>query len=203
MMWKNGYWSVNSCTKIRPNDKIKQSYIMYKSFNFLLYITLHTIATFHLSATYTNYHDLVSLNVFTIIFTGMGFFSLFTLTFSFKIIKRELKFRVFLIYITLIVQGLCSFFFYYYFWNGKDLIGVIIILILLVFTFINTILCHRNFGKSHILLIKFNPNLDKDYEYSDDLDDDEEEEEKDEKISEILNRYWKFIKESFNSLVQE
>lgn len=45
--------------------------------------------------------------------------------------------------------------------------------------------------------------MDKDYEYSDDLDDDEEEEEKDEKISEILNRYWKFIKESFNSLVQE
>ncbi|PKC05567.1 hypothetical protein RhiirA5_378534 [Rhizophagus irregularis] len=114
------------------------------------------------------------MDVFTIIFTGMGFFSLFTLTFSFKIIKRELKFRVFLIYITLIVQGLCSFFFYYYFWNGKDMIGV-----------------------------KFNPNLDKDYEYSDDLDDDKEEEEKDEKISEILNRYWKFIKESFNSLVQE
>ncbi|RGB42869.1 hypothetical protein C1646_661858 [Rhizophagus diaphanus] len=120
----------------------------------------------------------VYLDVFTIIFTGMGFFSLFTLTFSFKIIKRESKFSVFLIYIALIVQGLYSFFYYYYFWNGKDMISV-----------------------------KFNPNLDKDYEYSDDLDNndeyDEEEEEKDEKISEKLNRYWKFIKESFNSLVQE
>jgi hypothetical protein len=56
--------------------------------------------------------------------------------------------------------------------------------------------------------VKFNPNLDKEYEYSNDLDDDddddeEEEEEKNEKISEKLNRYWKFIKKSFILLVQE
>ncbi|PKY51232.1 hypothetical protein RhiirA4_532364 [Rhizophagus irregularis] len=124
-----------------------ESYIMYKSFNFLLYITLHTIATLHLIVIYTDYYEL-------------GFFVMY---------------------------------------------DVIIGLMLLVLTFINTILCHLNFGKSHILLLKFNPNLDKDYEYSDDLDDndddDEEEEEKDEKISEKLTRYWKFIKESFNSLV--
>ncbi|EXX76165.1 hypothetical protein RirG_035720 [Rhizophagus irregularis DAOM 197198w] len=55
--------------------------------------------------------------------------------------------------------------------------------------------------------MKFNPNLDKEFEYSNDLDDDddddgeeeeeEEEEEKDEKISEKLKRYWKFIKKTF------
>jgi hypothetical protein len=44
--------------------------------------------------------------------------------------------------------------------------------------------------------------LEKEFEYSNDLnddddDDDDKEEEKDEKISEKLKRYWKFIKKSF------
>ncbi|PKY51230.1 hypothetical protein RhiirA4_424362 [Rhizophagus irregularis] len=106
-------------------------------------------------------------------------------------IRKELKFGTFLIYGSVIVQGIC-----FYFWpKYKRILG----LILLGLTFINTILCHINFGKHHIFLLKFNPNLDKEYEYLNDLDDDddddeEEEEEKDEKISEKLNRYWKFIK---------
>lgn len=55
--------------------------------------------------------------------------------------------------------------------------------------------------------MKFNPNLNNlEYEYSNDLDDDddddEEEEEKDEKISEKLNRYWKFIKKTSILLVE-
>ncbi|GBB94223.1 hypothetical protein RclHR1_23120003 [Rhizophagus clarus] len=73
-------------------------------------------------------------------------------------------------------------------------ISGIVGLILLGLTFINTILCHRNF-------VKFNPIMDKEFEYSNDLDDDDddddEEDEKDEKFSEKLNRYWKLIKKSF------
>ncbi|CAB4406216.1 unnamed protein product [Rhizophagus irregularis] len=215
MMWKNGYWNVISRAKIRPNDKIKKSYIMYKSFNFLLYITLHTIATLHLIVIYTDYYELG----FFVMYDGMYDvnYLLILLTISLTIIKRELKFSVFLIYIALIVQSLSFLYCYFYYlfddyyiinefkMANRYKISIIIGLMLLVLTFINTILCHLNFGKSHILLLKFNPNLDKDYEYSDDLDDndddDEEEEEKDEKISEKLTRYWKFIKESFNSLV--
>ncbi|GBC40819.1 hypothetical protein GLOIN_2v1780283 [Rhizophagus irregularis DAOM 181602=DAOM 197198] len=76
-------------------------------------------------------------------------------------------------------------------------------LILLSLLFIITILCHRNFGKNLQFYIKFDPKLDKEYEYSNDLndyddyDDDNEEEEKDEKIFEKLKRHWKSFYDSF------
>ncbi|RGB31135.1 hypothetical protein C1646_817493 [Rhizophagus diaphanus] len=76
-------------------------------------------------------------------------------------------------------------------------------LILISLLFINTILCHRNFGKNLKFYIKFDPKLDKEYEYSNDLndyddyDDDNEEEEKDEKIFEKLKRHWKIFYDSF------
>ncbi|PKK80448.1 hypothetical protein RhiirC2_704243 [Rhizophagus irregularis] len=91
-------------------------------------------------------------------------------------------------------------------WTLEFPITRILGLTLFGLTFINTILCHRNFGKNftfYVESMKFNPNLDKEFEYSNDLDDDdddddeEEEEEKDEKILERLKRYWKFIKKTF------
>ncbi|GES90712.1 hypothetical protein GLOIN_2v1569580 [Rhizophagus clarus] len=90
-------------------------------------------------------------------------------------IGKELKFGVFLIYGALIAQG------HLFYWNPFEL------------------------TKSYILIkvIDVYPNLDKEFEYSNDLDndddydEDDEEEEKDEKISEKLNRYWKFFKISF------
>ncbi|GES90709.1 hypothetical protein GLOIN_2v1569746 [Rhizophagus clarus] len=102
--------------------------------------------------------------------------------FSLTIIRKELKFSVFLIYGALIAQ---------------EIIGIV----LLGLTFINTILCHRNFGKNLALHLNFNPILDKEYEYSNDLDDDddddEEKDEKDEMIFEILYRFCIFFKQSF------
>ncbi|EXX76163.1 hypothetical protein RirG_035700 [Rhizophagus irregularis DAOM 197198w] len=186
MTWKNEYWDFISRTKILiPNDKIKSS---------------------NSSST--------DLDL-SIIIKAIKILSLFTLALSLKIIRKELKFGIFLIYGSLIVQGLC-----FYFWldvqkysevdNMINMLSInnrmpaltlsrILGIILLGLTFVNTILCHLNFGKHHIFLLKFfNPNLDKEFEYlndmDDDDDDDEEEEEKDEKISEKLNRYWKFIK---------
>ncbi|PKY44415.1 hypothetical protein RhiirA4_513649 [Rhizophagus irregularis] len=132
---------------------------------------------------------------------------------SFNTIKKELKCSVFLIYIALILQ-----FIFFFFMANHLLITGIFLLTLSGLTLINTILCHRNFGKNFIFYVesmKFNPNLDKEFEYSNDLDDDdddgeeeeEEEEEKDEKISEKLKRYWKFIKKTFYdvfiSLIEE
>ncbi|CAB4406210.1 unnamed protein product [Rhizophagus irregularis] len=187
MTWKNEYWDFISRTKILiPNNKIKSS---------------------NSSST--------DLDLSIVIIKAIKILSLFTLALSLKIIRKELKFGIFLIYGSLIVQGLC-----FYFWldvqkysevdNMINMLSInnrmpaltlsrILGLILLGLTFINTILCHLNFGKHHIFLLKFfNPNLDKEFEYlndmDDDDDDDEEEEEKDEKISEKLNRYWKFIK---------
>ena len=55
-----------------------------------------------------------------------------------------------------------------------------------------------------IFLVKFDPKLDKEYEYSNDLndyDDDNEEEEKDEKIFEKLKRHWKFFYDYFILLI--
>ncbi|CAB4374334.1 unnamed protein product [Rhizophagus irregularis] len=221
MTWKNEYWDFISRTKILiPNDKIKKSYIIYKFYNFLLYILLNLIVIFNLFDIYDIFSITSSNSSSTdldlsIIIKAIKILSLFTLALSLKIIRKELKFGIFLIYGSLIVQGLC-----FYFWldvqkysevdNMINMLSInnrmpaltlsrILGIILLGLTFINTILCHLNFGKHHIFLLKFfNPNLDKEFEYlndmDDDDDDDEEEEEKDEKISEKLNRYWKFIK---------
>ncbi|GET51156.1 hypothetical protein GLOIN_2v1569739 [Rhizophagus irregularis DAOM 181602=DAOM 197198] len=221
MTWKNEYWDFISRTKILiPNDKIKKSYIIYKFYNFLLYILLNLIVIFNLFDIYDIFSITSSNSSSTdldlsIIIKAIKILSLFTLALSLKIIRKELKFGIFLIYGSLIVQGLC-----FYFWldvqkysevdNMINMLSInnrmpaltlsrILGIILLGLTFVNTILCHLNFGKHHIFLLKFfNPNLDKEFEYlndmDDDDDDDEEEEEKDEKISEKLNRYWKFIK---------
>ncbi|CAB4406213.1 unnamed protein product [Rhizophagus irregularis] len=186
--WKNEYWDFISRTKILiPNDKIKKFYIIYKFYNFLLYILLNLIVVFNLSDTYNFFFRLRIYTSpyleFNIIIKAIKILSLFTLTLSLKIIRKELKFDQMLSINNMPALPL------------SRILG----LILLGLTFINTILCHINFGKHHIFLLKFNPNLDKEYEYLNDLDDDddddeEEEEEKDEKISEKLNRYWKFIK---------
>ncbi|PKY47670.1 hypothetical protein RhiirA4_444976 [Rhizophagus irregularis] len=222
MTWKNEYWDFISRTKIFiPNDKIKKSYIIYKFYNFLLYIILHFIIVFHLISISSIYYDPYLVSVFgdnyihylspiRLSIIVINFLSLYTLLLSLKIIRKELKFSIFLIYGALIVQCL-----HFYFWLKLRIssfapafpISIILGLIFIGLTFINTILCHRNFGKNHILLLKFNPNLNNlEYEYSNDLDDDddddEEEEEKDEKISEKLNRYWKFIKKTSILLVE-
>ncbi|PKY44413.1 hypothetical protein RhiirA4_419019 [Rhizophagus irregularis] len=197
MMWKNKYWNVISRTKILiPNDiMIKKSYITYKFYNFLLYIILYLIYVWTLIGIGDNLYGIVGIVII--------FLSLFTLTLSLIIIKKELKCSVFLIYIALILQGFLSLICAAQFPITRNL-G----LTLLGLTFMNTILCHRNFGKNFIFYVesmKFNPNLDEEFEYSNDLDDDdddddkeeEEEEEKDEKIFEKLKRYWKFTKKTF------
>ncbi|CAB4406208.1 unnamed protein product [Rhizophagus irregularis] len=193
----SGYWNVISRTKILiPNDiMIKKSYITYKFYNFLLYIILYLIYVWTLIGIGDNLYGIVGIVII--------FLSLFTLTLSLIIIKKELKCSVFLIYIALILQGFLSLICAAQFPITRNL-G----LTLLGLTFMNTILCHRNFGKNFIFYVesmKFNPNLDEEFEYSNDLDDDdddddkeeEEEEEKDEKIFEKLKRYWKFTKKTF------
>ncbi|CAB4406206.1 unnamed protein product [Rhizophagus irregularis] len=221
MMWKNKYWYAISRTNIsilNMPSVIKKSYITYKFYNFLLYIILYLIVVWNLigmddslsllKGTYGVVDLLVGISI-----TVTNFLSLFTLTLSLIIIKKELKCSVFLIYIALILQ-----FIFFFFMANHLLITGIFLLTLSGLTLINTILCHRNFGKNFIFYVesmKFNPNLDKEFEYSNDLDDDdddgeeeeEEEEEKDEKISEKLKRYWKFIKKTFYdvfiSLIEE
>ncbi|CAB4439957.1 unnamed protein product [Rhizophagus irregularis] len=197
MTWKNEYWDFISRTKIFiPNDKIKSSISS-------IYYDPYLVSVF--GDNYIHYLSPIRLSIIVI-----NFLSLYTLLLSLKIIRKELKFSIFLIYGALIVQCL-----HFYFWLKLRIssfapafpISIILGLIFIGLTFINTILCHRNFGKNHILLLKFNPNLNNlEYEYSNDLDDDddddEEEEEKDEKISEKLNRYWKFIKKTSILLVE-
>ncbi|RGB42866.1 hypothetical protein C1646_661855 [Rhizophagus diaphanus] len=91
-------------------------------------------------------------------------------------IRKELD-LCYLIYVALIIQGLCFLYYIWYITEAIPPISGILGLILLGLTFINTILCHRNFDKNlkfYFELMKFNPNLDKEFEYSNDLDDDDD-----------------------------
>ncbi|RIA87687.1 hypothetical protein C1645_827474 [Glomus cerebriforme] len=134
---------------------------------------------------------------FIVVVDVISFSPLFTLMFGSKIIKEESRGCIFLIYVALIWQFV--FIILVCMENSSPYpITTIAILSLLCSLFINTILCHRNFGKNlklYLELNQFNPNLDKEYEYSNlsDDDDDDEEEEKKEKFSEKLKRYWKII----------
>ncbi|CAB4406235.1 unnamed protein product [Rhizophagus irregularis] len=87
-------------------------------------------------------------------------------------------------------------FFYFYFILT---ITCFVTLSLLGLLIVNTILCHINFGKNLKFYLTFEPDLGKEYEYSNDisLEINNDEEEKDEKVFETLNRYWKTIKTIF------
>ncbi|GES90713.1 hypothetical protein GLOIN_2v1569739 [Rhizophagus clarus] len=180
IMWRNNYWNVISHTEILiSNDILKKSYVTYEFYNFLLYLLLQSIFVFSLA--FSAFYNPTFANFIDICFMVINFLPLFTLTFSLKISVSFFTFYWFILYIFQI----------------SGIVG----LILLGLTFINTILCHRNFGSNLIFRLKFNPIMDKEFEYSNDLDDDDddddEEDEKDEKFSEKLNRYWKLIKKSF------
>ncbi|PKY48066.1 hypothetical protein RhiirA4_445186 [Rhizophagus irregularis] len=86
-----------------------------------------------------------------------------------KEIKKELRFHMFFIYLTYAVQLFFMVMAFFYFY------------------FILTI------------TLTFEPDLGKEYEYSNDisLEINNDEEEKDEKVFETLNRYWKTIKTIF------
>ncbi|CAB4386461.1 unnamed protein product [Rhizophagus irregularis] len=199
-MWKNKYWNVTSRTKIPMPYDLKKPYIAFKIYNSLLYIILHTIFL----------SDVVGLsNIISLVnhyYIALSFAFLcpsFILIFSSKIIKEESTFYIFLIYVTIIGQIFLLFFYDTNFTLDLHSVTIYVMYILMSLLFINTILCHLNFGKNLKFYIKFDPKLDKEYEYSNDLndyddyDDDNEEEKKDEKIFEKLKRRWKIFYDSF------
>ncbi|PKY12580.1 hypothetical protein RhiirB3_518110 [Rhizophagus irregularis] len=201
IMWKIKYWNVTSRTKITMPHDLKKPYIIFKIYNSLLYIILHIIFLFDVIMFISGGISLVKHITIEKLF--VYFCPLFILIFSSKIIKEELKFYIFLIYVAIIVQIVFLFLFYIYDNFKLYSVTTFAMLILLSLLFIITILCHRNFGKNLQFYIKFDPKLDKEYEYSNDLndyddyDDDNEEEEKDEKIFEKLKRHWKSFYDSF------
>ncbi|GES90725.1 hypothetical protein GLOIN_2v1569580 [Rhizophagus clarus] len=111
------------------------------------------------------------------IFISLTFLPSFILLCSSKIIKKELRFHMFFIYLACIGQILI---FAKYSFDGMSPNSMTCIITL-------------------ILLVTFDPDLGKEYEYSNDLslDINNDEEEKDEISSETLNRYWKTIKTIF------
>ncbi|RIA80956.1 hypothetical protein C1645_837807 [Glomus cerebriforme] len=128
----------------------------------------------------------------------VAFLPPFILTFSSTIIRKELRFYMFFIYCAIFGQVL--FVLYYL---DLDLMGFIT-WTSLILLFVNTILCHINFGKKLKFYLTFDPDLGREYEYSNDFNlenDDDKEEEKDEKVFETLNRYWKTIKKNFYNAV--
>ncbi|RIA80950.1 hypothetical protein C1645_810250 [Glomus cerebriforme] len=168
-MWKKETWNVISHTQISlPNDLIKKSYIIYKFHNFLLYIILHFIGIFDLMA-FLKFLLVLNIYPFNLssILTNLSLFSsydlpMYILMFSPRIIKKELKFHIFLIYGVL-------------FWQFITL----------------------SLPLSYKIYLEFNPTLNKEYEYSDDLNDDDDDEEKEEKFSGKLRRCWRIIKKFF------
>ncbi|CAG8596123.1 15053_t:CDS:2 [Funneliformis mosseae] len=199
MYYEFRYWDV---TKISIPSELRGSYISYKYYNFILHILLHFIVTFQgLLTTYNIYeYTINNSNVEMAITMSIRLLPFFYMTFSSKIIRLESKWRVFLIYISLIWQIIITIRDLQN--DSKYLFGIHgVTLVLTCLLFLNTIVCHLNFGKIDKsgkelkYYLEFDPELKDEYEYSKlNIVDDESDSEL------FYKHYWKSIKKLPNFL---